>query len=86
VDELYCSHHLAGLEALGAHVQFLGGAIYVGSDRLNVGEPNSLGSGSAKGPRTGVDVSYVLPELRAFAADVTGVSHNFYISSECISR
>jgi len=70
--------YLAGLDARGADVQSLGGAVHAGPNLLDVGVKTSLGAN--------VGVRDRVPEARTLAADVAVGSHGNSILSGVAGR
>lgn len=74
-DELSDSGNFPGLDALGTDSKFLRSAVYPGANSLKIRQPSTLCSRSAERPRSRVNVSYILTELRPLAAHVANVRH-----------
>lgn len=67
--------YFPGLQALGAYTLSFRRAVLNCANGLQVRQPSALCPRGTESPCSGVDVSDVLAELRAFAANITNVRH-----------
>jgi len=72
---LYGADNFTRLKALCANAQSFWSAVDIGSDSLQIRQPSPLGPRGAQSPGTGMDVSDILTELRAFAANCASIGH-----------
>lgn len=69
------ANDFARLYAFRANAEFDGPTVDTRAHRLQIRQPSSLCARSAKSPRSGMDVSNVLPKLGTFAAYITDAGH-----------